>query len=401
MYLLQCLQDGTWNWIEWNDAFECVSSQHYTDFTQVPIPAREARLAIVIPGSHVLATQVKLPKMRAQEFSLAAPFALEEKLASDPESISVTAIGEPRDGHTPVVAIDKNYFESLWQSWRDHDFFPNAVLPDFLAIQLEKNTWTIVLQDQMAIVRIDHYFGFSVEATALEMCLNAALEDKPVPQKIICYQRESLVSLTSLEKKNIVIEYHDIGKNNFFDGPHIFSKNPINILQGKFRGKTQPTTLRNHWRIAGVAAAIWIGFLFVSQAAELFYFKHQTATLEKSVLLTYQKLFPNAKNVLEPHFRIKKLLKRFQMAEKDSDFFRLLNGVGTSALRYPDITLQSIQYENQSLQITATTKNLSPLTTWVNALRQQFSVRESQLRNDKGASEVQLIITETDKKSVS
>lgn len=64
---------------------------------------------------------------------------------------------------------------------------PKVVLPDYLALLLEPETWSVALQNKIALVRIDKQNGFSVDADNLFLFLQLALEKIKIknPRKLI------------------------------------------------------------------------------------------------------------------------------------------------------------------------------------------------------------------------
>lgn len=395
MYILQCHHDRTFEWLEFNDSGQCLSSSHHNSFTDLPKIPNNAALAILISGETVTVTRVKLPKLRRAELMQAAPYALEEQLASDPEQI-IVAIGERlTNGDTCVGVMDKMQFEEQWLAWREHRLFPSIALPDFLALTRHENTWTIVLTDDRALVRIDDHFGFSIEIETLHVMLASCVEKYKKPEKIHCFQKNSVADIAQFEQYNIPVAYHDSESINFFDIKSVAENATLNFLQGKYRAKTKSSDIRQHWMRCGMTAGIFVAVLLLSQITQWIYFHYQVAKLQQQVLITYQQLFPGATTLLEPHFRTKKLLDQFQLAEKDSAFLRLLETSGKNLLYFPDIHLQSIQFDQHQLKLTVNATNIALLSDWTTKIRDaNLSVKQQLLKTGKDAITAELTIWE-------
>src|SRR3990167_326659 len=160
MFILQLFNDKTADWFEINDASEILSRRHLTDLSQCPKINPDANLIALFPGEKVTMTSVKLPSMRASERAQAIPFALEEQLASDPDSILVSIGNMQADGAFRVAVTEKAVFEAQLNMLHETNLYPRCLLPDFLALSWEPGTWSVLLQNQMALVRTDFQNGF-------------------------------------------------------------------------------------------------------------------------------------------------------------------------------------------------------------------------------------------------
>ncbi|MCX7125508.1 MAG: type II secretion system protein GspL [Gammaproteobacteria bacterium] len=373
MFILQLHSDQTSTWFEINDDGEIISSHLILDLFACPKINSDANLVVLIPGMQVLMTTVKLPKMRASERARAIPFAIEEQLAGDPENISVITGDTQNDGALNVAIFEKEFFEAVSQQWQAMALHPKVVLPDYLALLLEPETWSVALQNKIALVRIDKQNGFSVDIDNLFLFLQLALEknkDKK-PKKINFWQEDSVINVVQLETLGIPIHVLTDVKKTFFDIKSLSEKPTLNFLQGKYRPKSESSSLQKNWMVCGAIAASFIAFLFLSNITQWIYFHHQSNKLQNQVLQVYQSLFPGARSVLEPRFRVATLLKKYEGASSENVFLHLYASTGEALLHFPDITAQSISFDQEQLQLTVQAKNLQLLSQLSQALREK------------------------------
>src|SRR3990167_99209 len=371
MFILQLLNDKTADWFEINDAGEVISRQHFSEISQCPKVNPDANLIVLYPGEKISIVTAKLPKMRASEKLQAIPFVIEEQLADNPEAILVTVGDTNTDGATIIGVTDKAAFETQITALHDANLYPRSLIPDFLALSWEAETWSVLVQNQMAIVRTDFQNGFSVDAQNLLFFLELQLTKTKKPTKIICWQENNIIDQVAFEKLHIPIEIRCESKYGYFDAKNLSIKPPLNFLQGKYRPKTQSSDLRKNWMMCATSGAALITFLFLSQIAQWIYFQHQAIALENKVTEVYRTLFPNSKDVLEPHFRTASLLKKYTAAAQDSEFLKVFGIAGKTVLAFPSIHTQSIQFENHQLTLTVNAKNVDVLSEWSQSLRAQ------------------------------
>lgn len=371
MFILQLVNNQASEWFEINEAGETVLHRQISDLSECPKINVDENLVVLLSGENVTMTTVKLPKMRESERLQAIPFALEEQLASDPDRIFVAMGQMQSDGAFTVAVIDKALFQAQLDALHAVNLYPKILMPDFLGLTWEPETWIVLLQNKMAVVRADSQNGFSVDVANLFLFLQLAIEKNKKPKKIICWPQNNVIDITPFEKLGVPVEMRGESKYGYFDHQHLSSNPVINFLYGKYRPKMQSSSLKKNWMLCGATAAVLIIFLFLSNIGQWFYFRHYAVVLEKQVLQVYQTLFPGTKDVLEPHFRTANLLKRFEEASQGSEFVKLLGIAGKTILNFPDIQTNAIDFDNQQLKMTVTAKNIAMLSQWSQALQAQ------------------------------
>lgn len=397
MFILQLFNNQTADWFEINEAGEITAHHHIADLSECPKINPTENLVVLLPGETVTLTSVKLPKMRLSERAQAIPFALEEQLASEPDSIQVAVGDTQNDGTVTVAIIEKTILEAQLNALHNVNLYPRIMLPDFLGIILEPETWSIVLQDQMAIVRTDFQNGFSVDANNLLLFLQLNLEKNKAhkPKKIICWQKNAVLDVSQLEKVGVPIEMRGESKYSYFDVKNLTTKFPLNFLQGKYRSKGQSSELQKNWLICGVSVAALIGFLFLSNIAQWIYFRYQSAILENKILLVYKTLFPTAKTVLEPRFRTANLLKKFDSASQGGNFLKIVGIAGKTALTLPGLQIVSFEYKNEKLALTVNANSVSQLSEWSKGLRAEgLQIQQHILSTEKNNVHAEITIQE-------
>ncbi|HLD84905.1 MAG TPA: type II secretion system protein GspL [Coxiellaceae bacterium] len=379
MFILQLTHDQTGEWIEISPAGDVVSTKPVKTLSDCPKINAHDVLVILIPGEDVTLTSVKLPKMRPSERVAAAPFALEEQLATDPEQIYVALGNTAPDGTVAVAVLDKTDFDKRVQAWHEAKLYPSAALPDFLGLAWEIETWTIVIHRDMALVRTGVQSGFSVDPINLVLFLQLFLQKNPAqkPKKIMCWQQEHVLSPNTLDSFAIPVEWRDASKNKF-DVAGLSSLTEFNLLQGKYRPKMQSSSIQKSWMRCGMTAAAFIGFLFFSNLVQWAYWHHEATLLQTQVRQVYVQLFPGSETVLEPRFRTDSLLKKFQQASKSGVFLKLYRIAGSTLLHFPHLHVQAIAFQDNKLVISVHTKHIQSLSEWSDALRaQSVSVQQN------------------------
>lgn len=366
MYLLQLHRDHSGSFFEINDVGAVVSTQRITDFSLVPKINPQEILIVLFPGDRVTMTSVKLPKMRESERIKAIPFTLEEQLATDTDTLFFLSGKAEADGSLPVAVVEKLFLDDQIAALQSANLNPHMLLPDFMGLSLEPAAWSVYIENNIAMVRLNEVMGFTIDASNLFLFLQLALEKNTKPDRILFFQKDTVVDVTQFEKLNVPVFVRD---QVCFDANSFASHHPFNFLTGKNKPKSQSSHLERNWMICGVTAIVLVASLFFGHIAEWLYLKHQSTVLEKQVLTAYQALFPGAREVLEPHFRTQKLLSEYQQASKGSTFLKLLSAAGKALASSPDVQLTAVKYDQDALTLSVETKTEAQLNQWISAMQ--------------------------------
>lgn len=394
MFILQMNPDYSADWLEINEAGAVIATQSIASLAQIPKRNLDDSLIVLIPGEAVVVTSLVLPKTRASERQKVAAFALEEQLATDPESVYL-AFGNTVQNVTPVAVMDQARFDSDYATWMQAGLMPRVVTPDFLGIVWEPESWTVVFHRGMALVRTGLHAGFTIDANNLVFFLTHFLNNPLIekPKKIVVWQEDHIVSLHELAHDEILIETRDAAFKNKWDAKGLLSQ--LNLLQGKYRPKVKTSALEGRWKTCGIAALAWIGFVFVSQFVQWAYLHHQATDLNGKILTVYQQLFPGASTVLEPHFRASALLKRYEQASQGSVFLKLYRSAGQALNRYPGVTAQSFVFEKAAITFVVSAKNVALITQWSDTLRtKNRTVTQTVTKTDATATQATVVLAE-------
>lgn len=396
MFILQLITDQSGYWIETDSTGHVLSKRMLSDFSNFPKIAADASLVVLLPGADVVMTSAKIPKMRASERLKAIPFALEDQLAGDPEQMSVALGDDNEDGTLNIAVFDKAKFEKQIQILHALNWYPQYVLPDYLALPWEAHTWSIAWSHPFALVRTHAQQGFATDADNLPLLLQLALEKTTEkPKKLVALQEAQVIDTVALEKLSIPIVTHDCADQTVFDIDAL-QKNPaMNLLQGGYRPKVSSSTVKKNWMWCGITAASFFGFLFLTQITQGIYLSHQKTQMDKQVLLAYQKIFPGSTQILEPRFRVANLLTKLKKESTGSSFLHLLAIAGNVMTRYPDVVIQSFKFSDDALSAQVQTNQVTQLSVMVNALDQAgLKVQQQSQKSGQKQVDATLVIRE-------
>ncbi|MBL4647680.1 MAG: hypothetical protein JKY13_01790, partial [Gammaproteobacteria bacterium] len=241
--------------------------QTITQLSDLPEPLKLLPATALLSGESVLITSAELPLTNRNKLLQAVPYAVEEQLIANVETYHFAFNKHNDDGVLPVAIVDKQHMKSWFAQLQDSGCKVQQLLPDFLALPYQQNTWHIHLTSQHAIVRTQQDMGFSIENEHLAMLLSnklAELEAEQRPKKIIvyCKQHDWVKQLGDIDVAIEIQQYQQPLLNLFTQGLHTAPSN-INLLQTPYTLTNKHyTETRKRWYWAGCAlltfCSIWL-----------------------------------------------------------------------------------------------------------------------------------------------
>ncbi|MCX7120184.1 MAG: type II secretion system protein GspL [Gammaproteobacteria bacterium] len=396
MFLLQLQSDESATLFEYNEAGEVIALMEIQDLSKCPKISKDADFVLLMPGENIVMADIKLPKMRTSEKSSAIIYALEEQLLSDPDNVVIISSDSQVEGVSSVAVIEKNIFEKICDDLKMSDLQPQCVIPDFLAISWETKTWSIVLQGKMALVRTDVRNGFSVDVDNLFLLLKLKLDKNKdeKPEKINCWHKNNIIDITQFEKLMIPFSVFDASNNACFEIKKLFENPAINFFHRKYKKKLHSAVSRRYWIACGSVFAALVSFLFLSNVVQWVYYRSELKLSKANVATVYRTLFPNAKNISEPRFRIDSLLKKYEAASDANIFLHTYALVGQALLQFPDISTQEINFNKNQLQLTVNASSLQKLGAFLRSLRKEGLQTSAQvLKNNPNDVQAEIIVS--------
>jgi general secretion pathway protein L len=327
------------------------------------------RVVLFVPGADVRLTQVTVPARQAAKILQAAPYALEDQLAEDVETLHFAlapdpqrrAAGEPQ----PIAVVAKARMDSWLAPLKLKGIAPDAIVPETLSLpQPDPGAWTAIAEPGLATVRSGMYSGFTCTLDDLGSYLGLADPDGKVP-------------LRAFVAQNVEFDFSRLGRPvDLMPGyasslevliRHWRPEHSINLLQGAYSAREDWQNLARPWRLAAGLAAAWLIVAFANEGAQAFRLGRDLDQQEQANLARYQALFPNDTRIVDLAAQAEQQLKALQGSGGRPPLFLLLDALGASLTSNPGLTLQNIQFREGALQLSLTgndTQALESLRVW-------------------------------------
>ncbi|MCK5813876.1 MAG: hypothetical protein KAH03_06445 [Cocleimonas sp.] len=342
--------------IDWNDVHKLASGK---------------KVVVFIPNEDVLLTSISIPSTNKKQLLQAVPYALEERLADDIESLHFAIHTEKESDLTRVAVINRQKMEQWLDLLRQHSLHPHYILPSLYSIPFKSESWTLINKTNKSYLRQEKWSGFSCDHSLLPLFLAEEIEKK-APEAIYYAGDENHypAELSEFEK-------HSFDNVNTVEHDAVVDVLELNLLTGFSRGNSVLFNFNwKPWRptaiLAGVIGAIWLGMM----AWQNHLLDKKLANIEAEIESVYKKTFPGGRIQNAP----------IQMGQKLKALQKDNGSVGGSPLRaiatvspflkkFPKISLKEIRRQNNELLFIISAPNLTRLEAFKNTLIKQGALK--------------------------
>ncbi len=354
--------------------------------------AQGARVSVLVPSAEVLLTRVTLPVKNRQRLLKAIPYALEEQLAEDVETLHFALGRREDDGGMGVAVVARAQMDAWMEALGDAGISPDFCVPEVLAVPWTPATWSVLPIAAHWLVRTGQQDGFAVEAENAPAWLATALEEvaeaeaaeaaeagaSPAPTGIHVYAGAD--ALSGLEQLGPELLRHDEER-----APMVWlslgmgNRVPINLLQGPYGRQEQLSWYLRPWRPVAALLAAWAVLQGGGVVMEGKRMEQERHVLGVQIEDVFRSTFPDVKRVVNARVQMERKLKdlRKSRGSLQEDFLRLLVG-GTAALRQVSgVEVKRMRYQNGRLDLDLVLQDMSGLDPLRQALQSQGRLNAS------------------------
>ncbi|NIV31569.1 MAG: hypothetical protein GWN58_19405, partial [Anaerolineae bacterium] len=149
------------------------------ELREAALRAQGAKVIVLAPTSPMLTCAVALPPTPAARLRQALPYALEEQFAEDVERLHFAMGKRDSDGKIPVVALERDKMIHWQGLFAESELRPHVMLNEALALPWNEGEWSLLLQDEEALLRTGAVQGYAIPMAQVVPWLGVALQAEP------------------------------------------------------------------------------------------------------------------------------------------------------------------------------------------------------------------------------
>ncbi len=333
--------------------------------TQAAEFARQRKVVFLAPAEQVLLSRVEIQTRNRQQLLKAVPYTLEEDLADDVENLHFALGPRQDDGSYPVAVIARKTLDMWLMELQEANIVPNAIFPELLNLPFTAPHWTLLLEDNRALIRSAQYHGFGVDADNLEAIFDLITDqaEEAKPDEVDVYRcdhetRRPLPQYLPVEKEH----QHDHCLALMASG--LNDKCNINLLQGSYKISDDALRLLKHWRFAAALFGVWLVIQFTTTAIDYWRLNQESEALQSRIEEVYRETFPEAQRVVNPRVQMEQSLKSLLAAQQGDDkgsFLPLLDAGGRAIHAISGIEINTLDYREDRLELALKASDLQAL----------------------------------------
>ena len=345
-FFLQLAQDGQpKQWFLLDDDTIVDSGTEVTDESRDLLT--DTSVIVLLPDADVASRLISIPGKNVKQRLRAAPFAVEEHLASDLEDVHFAFKPIVGSDRIQSLVIDRSRFEAYLASLADLDIEPEAVTCASALLEAPEDAIAVMqLADEQFIVNdATTQWSANKASTALQLRLLANQEN--VSQILYWGEQESGDWLAELP-----VEVHDQVVNSAWQSLlSRYQADAISLLVGDYSNEESVFEAVTKWRktLQYAAALVLAQFIFLS--VQWFYLNGQKDSLKEEITALYQEVAPGAR-VVDARRQMQQLMKQRQGSGlSESSFLLMLEGLVDAMAQYEGVQPTNLNYSQQNNEL--------------------------------------------------
>ncbi len=346
-----------------------------SDFEELKVISRGKKVTLLIDSHYTSQELVDIPSKSRSKQILAIPFAMEDLLAEDIDDMHFT-LGKSADSSNenlvPVIAIKRSLLQQTLDLFKEHQIYIDAVTADSVALPCLDNQWTILLNEESALIKTGGLLAHSCDrdnlAIILQALLNEIPEDEEKPETIAFhYKEDDSEAETMLSDIDVDIKIE--ARCYTTHALEVFVRNlkevqAFNLLQGEFTPQRESNTWLLPWKSAAIAASILIVLQLGHDSILASQLEQKNLALSKKIETEFRRALPGVKKMTNMQTRVKRRLNDLKSGgtgSSSTSFLKILSKVAPALAEDGKVTIKATVYKNNYIDVDLTAKTLQDM----------------------------------------
>lgn len=339
--------------------------------------AANRRVVVLVPGTEVLLTEPELPVRGGTRLQQVVPFALEDTLADDVETMHF-AVGKRGDRPgTPVAAVAHDRMRAWQEQFSAAGLNVDAVYADAAALPVNPGQIVVALEGPLAHIRKPGSLPVTLPADALAetLALAGALDPDPAiasTQHLLVYVPQSEWPVRKAEVEALVDRCATLRVQLLPEGllpllaqqlaSAVNEQPPINLLQGAYGKKGGLGADWGAWRIAAVLAGVLLVTHVGAQGIELWRLKRAEKKLDVEMAQVFHQAMPDVHSTANARQQMEGRLGLIRGTSGPSGGLLFsLGALGGALTQVPSTSVANINYRDTVLDLKLTAPDVASL----------------------------------------
>ncbi len=357
----------------WHGADGVVRHGQVVQLAELPVELRAERVWVWTPAEETMLAQIVLPTRSRARIAQALPYALEDQLLGEPESLHFAY--RPLGGGSLVVAVTARARLQAWvDALKAAGLVPMGLCPATLALPWDGLGWSLTPDGSELIVRTGAWSGFTCELPrgaevpeALAIALREARSGAKVLESLSFYNPPAAVALEHWST-DLQLPVHGLEGEFWAQTPDAAG---FSLLQQEFSPADPLRQALRALRPAGVILLVWLVLGFGFNLGAWWHLKHVELAQRREMVELFKRSFPDAHTIVDPALQMARDLDALRSGggrPVPGDFLPLLARAAPAIQSTAAVHLRSLSYSDSSLTFDLRVADYQTMETLRNAL---------------------------------
>ena len=353
---------AAWCWLSLDNEGRPQGSIYTGTLADAASEASGQRVVVLVSGAAGLLTRVSIPVRGRQRLLRAVPYALEEQLSEEVDNLHFAVGTTQEDGAWPVAVFSKQFMDSLTADFLEAGLDVQQVIPEILALPNNGEETSVLVENDVALVRTGKSSGFAVDSDNLGIMLAARMTDEEAglqPLHLFVSKDELRPDMAEYVGETLVEPFAGDPLNVFARG---LENGSINLLQGAYSRSGNWATLLRPWR--ATAALLLAGIILSNVVMGIDYFRlsRESEQLHAQIEKTFREALPEIQRIVNPRIQMQQQLDALQRRQGTGGGFLSLLGQSGSVLKgMQGVQVSGATFRAGRLDVDLTVSNLQLL----------------------------------------
>jgi general secretion pathway protein L len=400
--LEQNLDHASWQLVENQQP---VGPVGYGDLAGAHASAMGAHVVALLPAEDFFITYVRLPGKNRKKLIKALPYAIEDQLVDNIDDLHFALGSTELEGKYLATAVEDSLMRRYCDALRDAGLRADEMVPDVAALLATGDDWTILLEQERALVRATTgMFASDIDTLPIMLENLYQYDDERQPKQITVYECGGADHFSALQSHMPGVEFvkQECAQGIFgIFAQHYTPKQSVNLLQGEYSYRENISKHLKPWIPAAALLCIWLGWQLVLHVGEYVELTSRSEQLANDIRAVYSRTLPKSKPPAPGYERaymekqLNELLKR--QGQSAGSLQEILSASATVLKNTSGLEINGVQYSAGNLTLELTIRQASE----IEQLKQKLATRtgyqiSSQASTEKGVTKVRLKISSSE-----
>jgi len=314
----------------------------------------------LIPATEALTTTVNLPARSGSKLNAALPYALEEQVASDVDTMHFAAGDRRESGIRPVAAVARAQLDGWLARLEEVGIVPWKIIPENYGLARIPGTMSVLVDDDRVFFNDGEDTEFVMQGANPSDALVAAgiladrTDDDAPPEPsghLIVYCNAADEERLSHDWIALRHELHSVDINLLADGAlprlavTVASGQGVNLMQGRYGPKADYGSWLRPWSKAAILLLTLVIIGFAGKGVDYYRLTQEEAALRAQFTQEYLQFNPNAStDIVDPMAIVNSMKRSLGTGTAPQVFLPSIRELATAMQQNAEAKVEAVSY---------------------------------------------------------